>query len=169
MSNVLPQPEKANAFFVIASVFNAALHVRLALPHNLAAELESSQIATEYQSGLYPPVSWEADTRAQVAARLKTLRWALFKSFLLALLSLWIFIGLAVLFGKVNPTQPPDYGKVTTTIGITTAAWAGFLQLSPIERTFRGTFLHETAYDLAFKVLTVLGVLLAGLGGLWWQ
>jgi putative Ca2+/H+ antiporter (TMEM165/GDT1 family) len=135
----------------------------------LAAELESPQIADAYRRGLYPPASWVAETRTRTIARLIALRKLLLNYFLLAVVSAAVIAGVAAVLGKVHPALPPDYGKITSAVGATIAAWAAFLQLSPVERTFRESFLHETTYAAAVKVLAVLGVFLAGLGGLWWQ
>lgn len=169
MFNCPPTPTKANTALALVSVLNCALHVRLAVSHNLASELESPQLAAAYKAGQYPSPSWTTETQNRAIGDLRALRQILMKSLLQAMAIACVFIGVTALLGKVSPSLPVDYGKTTSAIGAVLAAWAALLQLSPVRVTYRGSMLHERAYAAAVRVLAVLGVLLADVGSLWWQ
>ncbi len=169
MSNAKLHPKRASAIAALASVFNTQRHLALAIPHNLAAELESEQMAEAYRSGKFPPPSWldEASTRALLD--LKQLRRTLLNTSLIAVALAVIAAAIGAGAGKVHPALPLDYGKVTTSFAGTFAAWAALLQLSPVRRTFRGSMIHETVYALAVRLFAVAGIILAAVGALWWQ
>jgi hypothetical protein len=169
MAATVPNPKRAAATAALFSLLNTKRHLALAMPHNLAAELESSQTADNYRNGLFPRGTWHSETEAQALVDLAELRRTLLKTGVTAIALALAALAIVAATGKVHPSLPIDYGKVVTSVGGTSAAWAGLLQLSPIRKTFRGSMLHEVAYSAAVMHLGIVGVLLAAVGGLWWQ
>ncbi|WP_412480931.1 hypothetical protein [Azonexus sp. IMCC34839] len=169
MSNAAPNPKRASAICAMLSVLSTKHHIALAIPHNLATELQSGQIAEAYKAGAFPQPTWQQETEALARADLVKLRRTLLTTLMVAIALLAFALAIAASAGKVHPALEPDYGKVITWIGGGFAAWAGLLQLSPVRPTFRGSMLHEVAYGTTVRVLALLGILLAGVGALWWQ
>jgi hypothetical protein len=169
MSYAGPHPVRASAISAMLSVLSTKNHIVLAVPHNLATELQSEQIAEAHKAGLFPKPNWQAESEALARLDLTRLRTTLLTTLLVAVALLAFALAIAAGAGKVHPGFEPDYGKVVTWVGGMFAAWAGLLQLSPVRQTYRGSMLHEVAYGAAVRVFAVLGILLAGVGALWWQ
>lgn len=165
----VPNPKRAGAMAALFSLLNTERHLALAISHNLAAELESSQMADAYRNGLFPKATWHSETEARALLDLAELRRTLLNTGVRAIAIALAALAIVAATGKVHPSLPVDYGKVVAWVGGTCAAWAGLLQLSPIRQTFRRTMLHEVAHSAAATHLGFVGVLLAAVGGLWWQ
>lgn len=169
MSTALPVPHRASKPQALSAAFVGALHLKLALSHNLAAELGSEQIASAYQSGAWPPPSWARDAEDRARADFSSLRRSIARSATVAGALAVTAVGVAAALGKVHPGLPPDFGKVAAVVGATVITWGAALQLYPARATWRGTFLHEVAHATLVRALLILGSALAGLGALWWQ
>jgi len=169
MTKSLPTPKLANPVQAVLAIRSRARFLECAIPHNLAAELGSDQIAAAFQTGSWPPAEWRERTLHDAAIHFMQLRRDLLQSGLMAVLLLLLALAVAATLGKVHPTLPADYGKVITTIGASVAAWGTLLQFRGPSRTYRGNLLHETAHTSLVLLLVVAGIALAGLGSLWWQ
>lgn len=169
MNATPPNPQSAGALRSLLSLFSVAGHLQLALPHNLAAELESEQMASAYRAGTFPPLNWTAETSRQSEERLHQLRRSLLLSGTVAAALSAAALVVAAAFGKVHPSLPVDYGRCVSSLGGGLAAWGALLQLQPPPQTFRGTLLHEKLHGLLVRVLVMAGLALAALGALWWQ
>lgn len=169
MSAALPVPQRASQLQALAAAFVEALHLKLALSHNLAAELGSAQIAAAFQSGAWPPPHWARDTEDRARADFSSLRRSITRSAMVAGALAVAAVGVAAVLGKVHPGLPPDFGKIAAAVGATLITWGAVLQLYPARATWRGTFLHEVAHATLVRVLLILGSVVAALGALWWQ
>jgi hypothetical protein len=153
----------------LLAVLSEAQYLRLAVPHNLAAELESERIAAAYRAGTFPPPDWRLKTLEEARGNLALFRRSLWSSALLAWGLLVLAMCAAAAAGKIHPSLPPDYGKVVSYVGGGLAAWGTVLQFQPPPQTWRGTFMHEMVHGVAVKFLAGAGIVLAVFGSLWWQ
>lgn len=168
-SFTVPSPAQASKVAALFSVLSKQRYLALAVPHNLAVELRSSQMADAYRNGTFPKAGWRSESEARALNGLVELREKLRASFFCAFGLALFALAVAVFMGKVHPSLPFDYGKVVSSAGGTLTAWAGLLQLSPVCQTYVGSTLHEVVYSTAIKTLALVGVLLAAIGALWWQ
>jgi hypothetical protein len=169
MNAPLPTPQRASFVQVLGAAFSDRLYFKRVLGHNLAAELESEQIASAHSSGWWAATPGAERALMLARADLSKLRRSLRTSGLFALALAGIALVVAAALGKVHPSLPADYGKLVTSIGVAFGAWGAFLQFHPARVSWRGTLLHEVIHAVAVRVLAGGGVVLAALGALWWQ
>jgi hypothetical protein len=169
MDTTLPTPRLTTPAQAVLAILSRERHLEHAIPHNLAAELGSTQIAAAFQIGSWPPPGWREQTLRDATDRFLRLRNDILWSGLAASGLLLLALAVAALFGKLYPSLPLDYGKLVTAIGATVAAWGTFLQLSAPNRTYRGNLLHEVTHTSVVVLLVAAGIAMAGIGSLWWQ
>ncbi len=162
-------PRYAGRLDALLCVLSLARYERLVLPHNLAGELQSEQLAQSFKAGTFPRANWAADTLTAAKSDLASLRGSFAKATTRAAILGLVALAIAFALGKVNPTLPADFGKVASAAGALLAAVGAFLQFSPPRETFNGNTLHEVAHSLLVRVFAALGIVLAAVGGLWWQ
>ncbi|WP_334279921.1 hypothetical protein [Roseateles microcysteis] len=144
-------------------------YLSLVLPHNLAAELQSEQLAQNFNAGTFPGPNWVSDTLTAAEGDFASLRGSIAKATTrTAILGLAALV-IAIALGKVNPAFPADWGKIASAVGAFLAALGAFLQFSPPRETFKGNMLHEVTHSLLVRVFAALGIVLAAVGSLWWQ
>lgn len=169
MYPALPEPKLVNGFSALMAAANKARFLAVARPHNLAAELGSTQMDTAYRNGTFPAAKWLSEADSVAMRQLTELREALKKSIQITFsIAVLVVVALA-LSGKIDPTLPVDAGKVVAAIGTLAAGWASVLQFHPVHQTYRGNFLHEVAHAAAVRTFFVFGVVLGAVGALWWQ
>lgn len=165
----LPTPKLANGLAALFVAVNSSRFLAIAKPHNLAAELGSTQMAGAYRNGTFPAVKWLADADTVAMRQLRELRETLKKSTKITI-SIAAVVAIALAFsGKIDPNLPIDSGKMVTALGALAAGWASVLQFHPVPRTFRGNFIHEVAHDAAVRTFFISGLFLGTVGALWWQ
>lgn len=165
----LPSPKLASGFAAAIASLNRRRFLTLALTHNLAAELGSTQMAKGYADGTFPATRWQTEVESIAARQLSELRGVLARSFVKAVLIAVAALVVLAVVGKVGTTLPIDYGKVITAIGLGAAAWGTIIQVRPVEPTFRRNYLHEVAQGFVMNALIIGGLLLGAVGALWWQ
>ncbi len=79
-----------------------------------------------------------------------------------------IIVLIAVAFGKVSSGLPTDPGKVLSMVGGCIAGWATLFQLGDFHDSYKGQTLSEQVRNMIFKASFLLGMLIAGVGQLWW-
>lgn len=168
MYPALPEPKLVGGLAALAAAANEPRFLALALPHNLAAELGSPQIAAAYQDGTFPAVKWLADADSIASRQLADLRMVISKSTMVTSGIAAVVVMTLSVTGKIHPSLPVDIGKIVTAMGAITAGWASVLQFHPVTPTFRGNFLHEVAHITAVRVFFASGLALGALGALWW-
>ena len=166
---ILPLPKLAKPIHALLAVRSRARFVACAIPHNLAAQLGSSQIDSAYKAGAWPLAGWEETARMEAGNHHVQLRKELLRSGLTAVALSLLALIVAALFGKLDPSLPVDYGKLLTAFGSAVATWGAFFQLGAPSKTYRGNLLHEVAHTSIFALLLVFGIVLAAVGSLWWQ
>ena len=169
MDAQLPTPKRVSLLQALWAAFSKTAYFSLVLPHNLAAELGSEQIASAYQSDAWPAANWSQATLEQSRTDLLKLKRSMYLSAKLASLLLVLAVVVATILGKVHPSLSLDLGKVCAGVGAWLLAWAAFLPLYPVRGSFRTDLLHEVAYGALIKALLVVGTSFAALGALWWQ
>lgn len=165
----IPPPQRATSLQALGAAFIDTLYLKLALPHNLAVELGSDQIAAAYGAGTWPSSEWPQDSLAKAIADLSKLKRSIRVSALIALSLAVLGLLLAAAFGKVHPSLPVDFGKVIASVGATLLTWGAILQLHPARASVRATMLHEVAHAMLVRSLIIAGSALAAAGVLWWQ
>jgi hypothetical protein len=169
MTAPTPTPMQVRPAVALLAVLSEWHYLRIAVPHNLAAELGSKQLEAAYKAGTFPPPDWPLKTVEEARTNLALLRRSLFSSGILAAGLLALAVCIAAVAGKIHPSLPPDYGKVVSYLGAALAAWGTILQFRPPPQTWRGTFMHELAHSAAKQLLAGTGIVLAASGALWWQ
>ena len=163
------KPQRASRIAGVLSLVSEDFHLRIALPHNLAAVLASSDVLAAFNAGRFPSANWQQE-QAQVAInRLSQMRKAVLSSAGLTILATGVAVLVAYAMGKLSPDLPIDYGKVANSVGGAFALWAGILAFKAPERTYKGTLLHEVTHSFLVKILFTLGAVAVALGSLWWQ
>lgn len=169
MYSALPLPKLVSGLAALFAAVSSSHFLAVAKPHNLAAELGSTQMANAYRNGTFPSAKWLAEADSVAIRQLAELRQVLKKSAQITIgIAVVVAIALAF-FGKIDPSLPIDSGKLVTAAGAFAASWASVLQFHPVTRTFRGNCLHEVAHDATVRTFFVCGVLLGAVGALWWQ
>lgn len=162
-------PRYAGKLDALLCVLSRTRYERLVLPHNLAAELQSEQLARNFNAGTFPGPNWAADTLTVAESDLASLRGFFAKATTRAAVLGLVALAIAFALGKVNPSLPADFGKVASAAGALLAALGSFLQFSPPRETLKGNMLHEVAHSLLVRVFAAIGIVVAAVGGLWWQ
>lgn len=165
----LPLPKLASGLVATLATLNRGRFLAIARQHNLAAELGSDQMAKAFSEGTFPTTRWQLEVDVVATKQFNEIRRVLLRSFVWTLLVAALVLTVLVATGNVSTALPPDYGNSITAAGVGLAAWAGLLQLRPVEPTFRGNYLHEVAQGFILKALIVSGALLSAVGALWWQ
>lgn len=169
MHPALPMPKLVSGLAALFSAVSSSHFLAVATPHNLAAELGSTQMANAYDNGTFPSAKWLVEADSVALRQLAELRRVLKKS---AQITIGIAAVVAIalfIFGKIDLSLPIDSGKLVTAAGVFAATWASVLQFHPVNRTFRGNFVHEVAHDAAVRAFFVCGALLGAVGALWWE
>lgn len=169
MNTQVPAPKRASWFEALWAAFSERAYFSFVLPHDLAAELGSEQIASAHRSGQWPAASWAQETLERARLDRDKLKRSMFRSATLASLFVLLAVVVAAALGKVHPSLSVDPGKVSAGVGAWLLAWAAFLPLYPARPSYRTDLLHEVAHLTLIKALLVLGTSLAALGALWWQ
>ena len=168
MNSSIPPPQRATLLQALGAAFIDKLYLKLALPHNLAAELGSDQIAAAYRAGTWPSPEWPQRSQGEALADLSKLKRSIRISASIALSFAALGLLLAAAFGKVHPSLPADFGKIITSVGAMLLTWGAVLQLYPARGSWRATMLHEVAHAALVRMLIIAGSALAALGTLWW-
>lgn len=169
MNSQLPVPKRASSLQAVWAAFREDAYFSLVLPHNLAAELGSEQIAAAYRSSAWPAANWREVTLEQARTDRVKLKRSMYLSARFASLVVMLAVIVAAMMGKVHPSLSPDLGKVCAGVGAWLLTWAAFLPLYPVRGSFRTDLLHEVAYGALIRALLIVGSAFAALGALWWQ
>lgn len=162
-------PTRARAIGALLSLLSSGRHVALAVPHNLACELVSEDLAEKHRTGAFPTAEHLEALRLNALTNFIAVRRSIVISSLLAALICGSALAVAMALGKVHSSLPPDYGKIVTWVGAFLGIWGAVLQFRPAEESFKGTMLHERLHGLVVRILVVSGAALAALGAIWWQ
>lgn len=131
--------------------------------------LVASDLAEKYQAGTFPTDERLEELRMDAEKRFNALRRSIIWSFLQATLIIAAGLVAAMVLGKVLPTLRPDYGKVVTVVGAFLAGWGTLLQFHRPEESWKGTMLDEKVHLIVVRLLTIVGIVLALFGAVWWQ
>jgi hypothetical protein len=163
-----PTPKFVTGVTALFAAFSRSRFLAIAVPHNLAAELSSPQIAEGHKSGSFPSAEWILGASEIANKQLNDLRRSLVKSAYISMSAAVVVVIALAVFGKVGPSLPADVGKLITAMGALSAGWASVLQLHPVQRTLREICIHEIAHKTAVWGALLNGVLLGAVGALWW-
>ena len=150
-------------------LFNRKAYLDMAVSHEMAVNLEASDLRRAFEAGNFPNSAWEAEARLRVADSANELMQGMKSALTSTVVFAALGIALAAMFGKIDPTLPLDYGKFLSVVGGLLAAWATLFELGGYSETIGGEALHEKLRPVFFRAAFLPGLICATAGQLWWQ
>ena len=141
----------------------------MAVSHDMALNLEASDLRKVFDEGRFPNPRWEKETRSAVDQRAQELKNGMLSALITTFILAAIGLSLTAIFGKVHPALPLDWGKILSVFGGLLAACATLFELGGYTRTFGGESLHENLRPVFFRAVFLPGLVIATAGQLWWQ
>lgn len=132
----------------------------MAIVHNMAINLEASDLRAKYEKDEYPKAGWETEAKKYAEEDANYIQSRLITSLSWVLLGAIIATIVACLLGNINLSYPLSAEKCLTFIGSFLASWATLMELGGVLATWKGEALHEKIHPVLFQLLFVPGVCL---------
>jgi hypothetical protein len=153
----------------VCFLFRYDKYLDMAVEHGMALNLEAHDLRAAYEAGRFPSANWQEEARSTADESARELKQSMKSALKTTLVFAATGLIVAVLLGKVHPTNPVDWGKVLSVAGGVLAAWATLFELGGYAQTYSGEALHEVVHPLFFRFAFLPGLTLATIGQLWWQ
>jgi hypothetical protein len=152
---------------LFALLFKYRRYIDMAVRHDMAVNLETSDLRERFLAGTFPSPDWERDAYARASKRAGDLKRAMASSAKATLTFAMLGILIAVIGGSIHPRLDPDWGKVLSLTGGLLAGWATLFELGGYAETWKQQSLHELLRPVIFRAAFLPGLLFAVAGQVW--
>jgi hypothetical protein len=158
---------KANLFLgLLAFMVWKEKYLEMAVNHNMAINLEASDLKKQFEAGKFPPPNWNKEYLSNAQMQYKVLSKSIYGSFFIAVL-VFTLVFLAFIMGLIGSNiELSNLKTITFIVGVFIAFWGALVPLNPVEESYCKTTLPENLHSFIVKILLVFGVILTLYSGL---
>lgn len=151
---------KANTLTAIfCYVFNRTCYLSMAVSHNMAVNLEASDLKKLHDEGKYPTDEKLKETKKNADKSAALLQKKILQSLGWTVLILVVTIAIGYVTKAIHPSLPFNVKYVLSVMGALLLLWGSLLTLGPELKTYKGKALHEVVHSVLKKSLLIMGTL----------